>query len=83
MKPEARRPKAERRPNSEIRGPKPEAERGSSFGLLSAFDLRISAPARVSGTRECARRERAPMLTTDYCEGIGWLPFAAPPGSTF
>ena len=38
MKSEARRPKAERRPSSEIRRPKPEAEGDSGFGLrVSAF----------------------------------------------
>ena len=42
LKAEARRPRAERRPSSEIRRPKPEAAGGSGFGLLSAFDLRPS-----------------------------------------
>ena len=52
MKSEARSPKAERRPSSEIRRPKPDPERGSGFGLLSAFDLRpsdlTSEPSAVS-----------------------------------
>ncbi|MCX6928702.1 MAG: ATP-binding cassette domain-containing protein [Verrucomicrobia bacterium] len=54
LKSEARRPKAERRPRAEIRRPKPEAERGSvfglqpsGFGLLSAFDLRPSDLTRL------------------------------------
>ena len=42
LKSEARSPRAERRPSSEIRRPKPEAEGDSAFGLLSAFDLRPS-----------------------------------------
>ena len=47
-KAEARSPRAERRPSSEIRSPKPEAERGSAFGFrVSAFDLRRAAPLRL------------------------------------
>ncbi|MEI6784692.1 MAG: hypothetical protein WCQ21_27680, partial [Verrucomicrobiota bacterium] len=38
LKSEGRNPKAERRPKTEIRRPKPEAEGGSGFGLrVSAF----------------------------------------------
>ena len=46
-KAEARSPKAERRPSSEIRRPKPGAEGDSGFGLLSAFGLRICPSATL------------------------------------
>ena len=68
-KSEARNPRAERRPSSEIRRPKPEAKRGSGFELqsrpqVSVFGFRpsackatpvpISLPPRFSGVW-CAR----------------------------
>ena len=73
MKSEARRPKAERRPSSEIRRPKPEAERGSSFGLrvseLTRYDPRLdlssySALSVVYGFPEgfSAAGEQIPLL---------------------
>ena len=53
LKSEARSPRAERRPSSEIRRPKPEVRgrfglRPSGFDLLSAFDLRASDLTRCS-----------------------------------
>ena len=73
LKSEGRSPRAERRPSSEIRRPKPEVEGDSGFDLLSAFDLRPSdlpleaitrtlLPELFARSLSAFRRTRPPAL---------------------
>ena len=71
LKSEARSPRAERRPSSEIRRPKPEAEGSSGFGLLSAFDLRPSDLTRVATNRT--------LLTELFARSFSAFRLAYPP----
>jgi hypothetical protein len=52
---------------------------GSTPGRPSARAAKRPAPPRP----QLGDASPLPMTFVFYCEGIGWLPFAAPPGSTF